>query len=39
VLVRNTLEDRLRRAEPDLRRQIGQLVPGLVERGGTGRSS
>lgn len=34
VFVRNTLEDRLRRAEPDLRRQIGQLVPGLVERGG-----
>jgi vacuolar-type H+-ATPase subunit E/Vma4 len=39
VFVRNTLEDRLRRAEPDLRRQIGQLVPGLVERGGMGRSS
>ena len=36
VTVRNTLEDRLRRAEPDLRRQIGQLVPGLVERGGMG---
>lgn len=30
--VRNTIEDRLRRAEPDLRRQIGQLVPGLVDR-------
>ena len=31
VYVRNTFEDRLRRAEPDLRRQIGQLVPGLVD--------
>ncbi len=27
--VRNTLEDRLGRAEPELRRQIGDLVPGL----------
>ena len=32
VLVRNTLEDRLRRAEPEIRRQIGNVVPGL--RGG-----
>ncbi len=31
VYVRNTIEDRLRYAEPELRRQIGQLVPGLVE--------
>jgi len=36
VYVRNTLEDRLRRAEPDLRRQVGQLVPGLVDRGQSG---
>lgn len=39
VFVRNTLEDRLRRAEPELRRHIGQLVPGLVERGVKGVSS
>ena len=39
IFVRNTLEDRLRRAEPDLRRHIGQVVPGLVERGDTGGSS
>lgn len=31
VLVRNTLEERLGRAEADLRRRIGRLVPGLGE--------
>ncbi len=29
VFVRNTLEDRLERAEGELRRKIGDLVPGL----------
>lgn len=33
VFVRNTLEERLGRAEPELRRRIGDQVPGL--RGGT----
>jgi vacuolar-type H+-ATPase subunit E/Vma4 len=32
VYVRNTLEDRLRRAEADARMRIGDLVPGLDRR-------
>ncbi len=39
VFVRNTLEARLGRAEADLRRQIGDLVPGLDGRSELGGSS
>lgn len=36
IFVRNTLEERLSRAEPDLRRKIGELVPGLGGRSDLG---
>jgi len=39
VFVRNTLEERLGRAEADLRQQIGDLVPGLGGRSELGGSS
>jgi vacuolar-type H+-ATPase subunit E/Vma4 len=39
VFVRNTFEDRLERAEADLRREVGQLVPGLVDHGPVGAAS
>ncbi len=39
VFVRNTLEERLQRAESDLRRQVGILIPGLIERAQAGEST
>ncbi len=39
VFVRNTLEERLGRAEADLRQQIGEMVPGLGGRSELGGSS
>ncbi len=37
--VRNTLESRLSRAEPELRREVGERVPGMRPGGGRGAGS